>query len=39
LRIISNDKVEIRTSPDANYPTDFSVDPTDEYCMMLNRIK
>ena len=39
LRIISNDMVEIRTSPDANYPTDFSVDPTDEYCMMLNRIK
>ena len=39
LRVISNDKIEIRTSPDANYPTDFSTDPLSEYYMVLNRIK
>ena len=39
LRIISNDKIEIRTSPDGNYPTDFSIDPTDEYYLVLTRIK
>jgi len=37
LRVISNDKIEIRTSPDGNYPVDFSVDPTDKYYMILNR--
>ena len=37
LRVISNDKIEIRTSPDGNYPTDFSVDPTDAYAMVLSR--
>ena len=37
LRVISNDKIEIRTSPDGNYPVDFSVDPTDKYYMVLSR--
>jgi len=37
LRVISNDKIEIRTSPDGNYPADFSVDFTDEYYMALSR--
>ena len=39
FRVLSNDKIEIRTSPDANYPSDFSVDPTDEYFMVLSRKK
>ena len=39
LKVVSNNKIEIRTSPDANYPTDFSTDPLDEYYMVLTRIK
>jgi hypothetical protein len=39
LRVISNNKIEIRTSPDGNYPADFSVDPTDAYYLVLSRMK
>lgn len=39
LKVVSNDKIGIRTSPDANYPTDFSTDPLGEYYMVLNRVK
>lgn len=37
MRILSENKVEIRTSPDANYPPGFSEDKTEEYTMILIR--
>jgi len=37
IRILSEKKVEIRTSPDANYPSAFSEDKSGEYTMILTR--
>jgi hypothetical protein len=38
IRMLSDGKVEIRTSPDATYPQAFAEDPTsDEYTMILTR--
>jgi hypothetical protein len=39
VQFYSNDKMEIRTSPDSNYPRDFSQNKTDEYTMILTRKK
>jgi len=37
IRILSDNRVEIRTSPDANYPSAFSEDKSEEYTMILTR--
>lgn len=38
IRMLSDGKVEIRTSPDATYPQAFAGDPpSDEYTMILTR--
>ncbi len=39
LRVLSNEKLEIRTSPDNNYPSDFSNDTSEEYTMILTKPK
>ena len=39
IRAISNEKMEIRTSPDAKHPSGFSDDKSDEYTMILSRSK
>lgn len=37
IRILAANRVEIRTSPDANYPSAFSEDKSEEYTMILTR--
>lgn len=37
IRILSENRVEIRTSPDASYPSAFSEDKSGEYTMILTR--
>jgi hypothetical protein len=37
IRVLSNGKLEIRTSPDSNHPSTFSDDPADLYTMILTR--
>ncbi len=37
IRILSDDKLEIQTSPDSNHPSGFSDDTSDKYKMMLTR--
>jgi len=37
IRIPGENTVEIRTSPDANYPSAFSEDKSEEYTMILTR--
>jgi hypothetical protein len=39
LRILSGEKMEIRTSPDGKYPSSFSDDTNEEHTMILTRIK
>ena len=39
IRVLTNEKLEIRTSPDSNYPSDFSDDTFEEYTMILTRAK
>jgi len=39
IQIISDDKMEILTSPDSNYPKEFPEDKTSEYTMILTRIE
>ena len=39
IQIISDDKMEILTSPDSNYPQEFPEDKTSEYTMILTRIE
>ncbi|HUT65811.1 MAG TPA: hypothetical protein VMZ05_06645 [Spirochaetota bacterium] len=39
LRFHSDDRLEIRTSPDGNYPQKFSKKEGDDYTMMLTRMK
>ncbi len=39
LRVLSNDKLEIRTSPDQNHPKDFSDDKAEEYTIILTRME
>ena len=39
MRVLSNEKLEIRTSPDGKYPSGFSDDTSDEYTMILTRAK
>ena len=39
IRAISNEKLEIRTSPDSKHPSGFSDDKSDEYAMILSRSK
>ncbi|MCK4694306.1 MAG: hypothetical protein KAT74_01015 [Candidatus Cloacimonetes bacterium] len=39
IRVISNEKLEIHTSPDDKYPSGFSDDKSDEYTMILSRSK
>jgi hypothetical protein len=39
LRFHSDDRLEIRTSPDSNYPKKFSKKEGDDYTMMLTRMK
>jgi hypothetical protein len=39
IRILSNEKLEIHTSPDGKYPSDFSDDTSSEYTMILTRAK
>jgi len=38
-RVLPDNKLEIYTSPDSNYPTSFPEDKTSEYTMMLTRIE
>ena len=37
FRFLSDNKLEIRTSPDGKYPTEFSKDKSEEYTMVLTR--
>ena len=37
LRVLSNDKIEIYTSPTSKYPSDFPDDTKGEYTMILTR--
>ena len=37
IRVISDEKLEIHTSPDSNHPSDFSDDKSDEYTIILSR--
>ena len=37
MRVLSNKKLEIRTSPDSKYPSGFSNDTSEEYTMILTR--
>ena len=39
LRFHTEDRLEIRTSPDSNYPEKFSRKECDKYTMMLTRMK
>ena len=39
LRVLPDDKLEIYTSPDSNYPTSFPDDTKGEYTMILTRVK
>lgn len=39
IRVISDEKLEIHTSPDSNYPSGFSDDKSDMYTMILSRSK
>ena len=39
IRVLSNEKLEIRTSPDSKHPLSFSDDISDEYTMILTRAK
>ena len=39
MRVLPDEKVEIRTSPDGKYPTGFSNDTSEEYTMILTRAK
>jgi len=36
IRVISDEKLEIHTSPDSNYPSAFSDDKSDKYTMILS---
>lgn len=37
IRVLSNEKLEIFTSPDGKYPSGFSDDTSDEYTMILTK--
>lgn len=39
IRVLSNGKLEICTSPDGKYPSGFSDDTSDKYTMILTRVK
>lgn len=39
IRAISNEKLEIHTSPDDKYPSDFPDDKSNKYTMILSRSK
>ncbi len=39
IRILPDNKLEICTSPDGNYPPDFCDDKMDKYTMILTRIE
>ncbi len=39
IRVLSENELEIYTSPDSNYPAEFPVEKTSEYSMMLTRIE
>ena len=39
IRVLSNEKLEIHTSPDGKYPPDFSDETSNEYTMILTRAK
>lgn len=39
IRVLSNEKLEICTSPDGKYPSDFSDDTSSEYTIILTREK
>ncbi len=39
VRVLPDNKLEICTSPDSNYPTSFPEDKTSEYTMMLTRVE
>jgi hypothetical protein len=39
IRVLTNEKLEIRTSPDTEYRSDFSEDTFEEYTMILTRTK
>ena len=39
MRVLSTEKLEIRTSPEGKYPSDFSSNTSEEYTMILNRAK
>lgn len=39
LRILPDDKLEILTSPDSNYPTSFPDDTEGQYTMILTRME
>ena len=38
-RVLPNERLEIRTSPDGKYPSKFSEDTSNEYAMILTRTK
>lgn len=39
MRVLSNEKVEIHTSPNSKYPSEFSNDTSEEFTMILTRVK
>ena len=39
IRVLSDGKLEICTSPDGKYPAEFSDDISDKYTMILTRVK